>query len=587
MYYQEGSYEKAVVLFKAFVNEYPTRKDVATAGNLALDALRKLDKFTEMAALARAFASNGRIADSKFRAEAAAIAKKATERQVTQTVLSASQGDFSDTMLREWEKHKGTKLGEDYLYTAFVKYKDERNIAGVFDFGGRLLGAYPKSKRATDVLATMGTLAAGVADFERAAFMYEQYKQRFPQDKNANELLKNAANIRYQLGDTGNARKDLLQLRSGGSAEDRMWANEMLIKMFADAGDWNGLATAAARAASEHSRWAGATAYAGIAAAEQGQGRQALGTLTRAVRMRAQSDFDREAIGWAQFLLGRIWQAEFESIAFGSASTAERDLASKLDALQQLEKSYVGAINSGTPKWAIAALSNIATAYNEMASFIGNAPVPDGVAGAQLNEYRVALKTEASTYVTKANDTLTACASKASQLKVLSGYAKRCLTRDFTTPVEEAFRRRAGSGMDESLQRELADLRAQLARTPSSSKLLAEIARRAMRGGNFHLARMTLLRATEKEPRNAVLHNLLGVSAWHIGEIDEALDAFETSYKQGNAAATANLAALLQQFGHMKRAAVLARRISSSALSSASEDLHPSVHSLTQEKPGS
>jgi hypothetical protein len=62
------------------------------------------------------------------------------------------QGDFTETMLAEWEKHKGSQEGEDFLYAAFVKYKTEGNVAGVFDFGGRMIGAYPNSTRLQDVL---------------------------------------------------------------------------------------------------------------------------------------------------------------------------------------------------------------------------------------------------------------------------------------------------------------------------------------------------------------------------------------------------------------------------------------------------
>ncbi len=122
MFYQQGDYEKATELFVAYVDEYPTGKDVGIAGNLALDALNKIDDLERLAAQAQAFAQNEKIGDVAFRKTAAGIAKAARKRNVEMTVLETPEGDFSERMLGEWEKHKETAECEYFLYTAFVKY---------------------------------------------------------------------------------------------------------------------------------------------------------------------------------------------------------------------------------------------------------------------------------------------------------------------------------------------------------------------------------------------------------------------------------------------------------------------------------
>lgn len=80
MYYQQGEYERASELFTTFVKQYPTHPDMSKAGHLALDALRKLDKYDELAKLAKAFIKEPSIRDSRFKNEVVAIEKAARKR---------------------------------------------------------------------------------------------------------------------------------------------------------------------------------------------------------------------------------------------------------------------------------------------------------------------------------------------------------------------------------------------------------------------------------------------------------------------------------------------------------------------------
>ncbi|MEZ4273265.1 MAG: outer membrane protein assembly factor BamD [Myxococcota bacterium] len=202
MYYQQGDYLKASQLYTDFVKEYPSHKDTVTAGNLALDSLNRLDDLEALATLAEKFAKDPSIKDRKFKREALRIAKAARTRNVDMTVIGTSEGDFSETMLGEWEKHKGTAQGEEFLYKGFVKFKSDGNIKGFFDFGGRMIGAYPKSNKLEDVFGTMGAFAGRSADFERAAVYFEEYYKRFPSKKSAIDLLASAASFRFFLGTT-------------------------------------------------------------------------------------------------------------------------------------------------------------------------------------------------------------------------------------------------------------------------------------------------------------------------------------------------------------------------------------------------
>ena len=552
MYYQQGAYERSTELFRAFVKQYPTHKDMSVAGNLALDGLHKLDDYDGMVAVAKEFVDNRKIRDRRFKNEVARIAEAARKRKVEYTVVAAGDGEFSERMLEEWEKHQGTEQGEEFLYTAFVKYKGEGNIAGVFDFGGRLIGAYPKSKRLADVLATMGNFALRGADFERAAFLFEEFYRRFPKEKNAVSVMASAANIRFFLGMDEEAAKDYRVLRSKGGRAVREEAHERLMEVYANAGDWAALGRVAKTAVAADGRGAAGRAYLGLAYLERGKLDLAEREFRRAASGQANSAFAQAAQGRAAFALGQIYQRRYEGVQFRDAGSAEAVLNQKIQLMGALEEAYVSAIGSGT-EWAIAALYEASRAYRDFADFLANAPVPGGLSKSERDQYKKALQDQAAPHAAKATETRRACAQKAEQLVVFSSYAAACIAGS-EARVEETGRRPNRGGRDDAYVKELAALRTELAKQPENIALLKKVARRAMQEGDYHLARMTLLKAAENDPRNGALHNLLGVCHWSLGKAQEAYAAFGKARSMRSRPAVLNLAALFAEFGYDTKA---------------------------------
>jgi tetratricopeptide (TPR) repeat protein len=579
MYYQQGEYERAAELFTMFVEQYPTHKDMAKAGHLALDALRKLDKYDELAQLAKRFVANPAIADTRFKNEVADIEKAARKRKVEYTVLSTSEGEFSEKMLAEWEKHKGTKEGEEYLYTAFVKFKGDGNIAGVFDFGGRIVGAYPNSKRLTDVLQTMGAFAIRAADFERAAFLFEEFARRFPNDKKTNEVLMSAANINAYLGQYDTAAKTLRQLRSSASGGMRIQAHQKLMEIYRDIGDWEQLARVCQTALQLSGAWVGARAYLGIAYAESGKDQLAQRELSSVVSSSPGSEFDKTAQARAFFTYGQLFHKQYEGVQFRSAASSQEDLQRKMQFLQILDEAYVGAIRTGVGEWAIAGLHESARAYANFGEFIASAPVPPDLPASEKRNYRTALETEGKQYVAKAQETRKACATKAEQLKVFTRFGSACVTGGEPT-VSEVTKRRRAEVQDEGFQNELLKMRQQLAKKPASISILARMTRLAMQVGDFHFAKLAASTAVEKNPRSAEIQNLLGVASWHLGEPSAAYDAFEKAAQGRHNAAVINLAALYAEYGYERLSKQTLRRGNLSGVDTASPDIHPAVNNL-------
>jgi tetratricopeptide (TPR) repeat protein len=531
--------------------------------------------------LAKRFVDNPRIRDTRFKNEVAKIANAARKRKVEYTVLSTTEGEFSEKMLEEWKKHEGTAEGEEFLYTAFVKYKGEGNVAGVFDFGGRLIGAYPQSKRLVDVFGTMAAFAAKAGDFDRAAVLFEEYHKRFPRQKNANDMLMRAATIRTFLGEVDKAARDLRALRSAGTAQQKVLAHQNLMEIYRDIGDWSSLARVAQTALQANSSWTAAASYLGVAYAEQGKDELAERELQRAVRMRPNGQFDLEAKSRALFAYGQYYHRQFDGLQFSDPASAEQILASKLQLREVVEQAYNAAASGGVGEWAIAAIHELARLHAAMGQALSSVPLPQ-MNQQELAAVRAQLKQQADQWISSANEMKKACATKAEQLKILTKFGSACATGGAPTVSGVTKRRRGGSGGDAYLQ-EMAALRQELAKK-ESIETVKKMVVRTMQVGDYHLAKLLLSKASELNPNDANVQNLLGVTAWQLGDPQSAHEALEKAARRRHQLAQFNLAALYFEYGYQR----LARKWLSAAGSPASldtgrVDLHPSVEKLKED----
>ena len=576
MYYQQGEFQRSVELFTDFIKHYPTHKDVSTAGNLALDALFKLEKLDEMAILADAFAKDPRITNTDFKADAAKMADAARRRKVEYTVIGTADTDFSKKMVSEWEKHKGTKEGEQYLYAGFSKYKSQGDIANTFSFGDKLMGAYPNSSRAPEIVSTMGTYAAQIADFERAAFMYEEFQKRFSKEKAAVDLLKNAGEMRFLLGEQRQAEQDFTTLRQVGNSEQRSHATQRLLEMYAGASAWGQLA-AAANSFLGDEKSVTACFYAGLAALKQGDERESRPHLMCAARGTAQNDGEEGLQARAIFELARGVHKNYEGIEFHGAASAEQVLGAKLKALGDTEQAYLAAVKSGDSQWAMAGTYELSRLYRDFGEFILNAPVPAGISA---EEYKTALQGQADPYFDKGKQTLNACAQKAEQLKLLSTFGQACLAGankevdDHLGPPA-----RAAVAQDRKYQEDLTKLRQGLAKNAKNGDALRAMAKRAMQVGDWHYARLVLGTLADMNAKG--IEGWMGLVLWRLNEPQAAAEQLEKARQDGNDIAGLNLAALYNSFGY-KRAAkqVIPHANKIQGIDLNSYEIHPAVRKL-------
>jgi len=124
------------------------------------------------------------------------------------------------------------------------------------------------------------------------------------------------------------------------------------------------------------------------------------------------------AYGHVRFLeVEPAWQ-RFVDIHFTRVATIQRDLASKQQALQRLEKAYTSVLAIGSGEWGIAALTRLGLAYADFARNVLESPDPPGLDEEQVAMYRGELQNLALPLEDKATEALEKALEKAYELSL-------------------------------------------------------------------------------------------------------------------------------------------------------------------------
>ncbi|PTL85483.1 tetratricopeptide repeat protein [Vitiosangium sp. GDMCC 1.1324] len=124
------------------------------------------------------------------------------------------------------------------------------------------------------------------------------------------------------------------------------------------------------------------------------------------------------AYGHARFLaVEPDWQ-RYVDVRFKRVATIRRDLASKQQSMQRLEKAYTDVLASGSGEWGIAALTRIGLAYADFARNIIESPDPAGLDEEQRSMYRGELENLALPLEDKASEALEKALGKAYELSL-------------------------------------------------------------------------------------------------------------------------------------------------------------------------
>ncbi|MCC7381231.1 MAG: tetratricopeptide repeat protein [Deltaproteobacteria bacterium] len=577
-FYDEGIFDHASELFAALVEEYPSSQEGSVSAELALDALRVQEKFEEMARLGKRFAANQQLPAS-IRAELGSIVESAEGRALETATLEAGYAgtEAVDGLLQFADRHKGSDMGEKALINAFATARNSDDLAQVAAIGQRLIQEYPKSKVVPDVLATLGNMSAQAVDFDRAAQYLEAAASQGPANENSMELLRAAAVIKAHLGDTEGARKTYEQvIQRSPSGQARRDAALGLTEILERAGDYRGASRALEVATSEGGKTAALEYRLGYALMQAGRGGDAVRHFRDAAEMgRNSADvLEREGAAGALFYLSQSVLAEYNSIGHDGGVQA---LQRKLGSLQAVEAEMFAIIDLGNPKWALAALARLGSAYQDGAGFLEKVPIPAGLDGGAAEKFKSTLAARASEFRGKGDEAISACSAKASELVVFSQAAKACLAgQAYAGDPEQRTAPPARGGRPP--QGEVAELQKRISKNSKDYEALGKLAKLYIAAGDPYAAKLVLDKAAEGGA-NSETYNLRGVVAYKLGFPQEAYEEFQSALKEdgSNAKAHLNLAALFKSFGMKKLAEAELVKVQSKSVDRSDPALIPGV----------
>lgn len=207
-------------------------------------------------------------------------------------------------------------------------------------------------------------------------------------------------------------------------------------------------------------------------------------------------------------------------------------------------------LDTGDPRWSLAALARMAAAYEIAADFIEKAPTPTGLSGAAADQVKEALNMRMQEQRASAKDVLEACAAKAAELKIFTAAAKSCNSgKSLTGDPEgrEMPKGRAGSPPAGQVNA----LRQQIAKNSKDYQALTRLATLYLQSGDPFGARLVLDKASEGGA-NAETYNLRAVVMFKLGFPQAAFDDLKAALEQdgSDARARLNMAALYRSYNY-------------------------------------
>ncbi|MBN2498592.1 MAG: tetratricopeptide repeat protein [Deltaproteobacteria bacterium] len=576
MFYDQGEYEQAIESFNEYINQYPAHSEVAVAGHLVLDCYKQMEDYEGLARQGREYAGNASIKDEKFKKEVGEIVAAAEHRELDKKTLEVTKegGDAIEELLKYAGEMEVGGKAEKALYRSFVMAKEKRNIEMAFKAGAQLAAQYKKSQYLEDVYGTLGNFSAQMADFERAAALYEDYYNRFPEKPEAREAMFAAARFHSYLGNQREAIKDYKVLLEKASGDERGRILVEIADAYAMMDDWRMVLSSAQKAVSEvPSSVKGQLLYA-KALKKRNKIEEAKQSFMAAASL-GTGPADMELAAEAQFRLAEMLMGDYRKVRFGAGQEDAVVVQTKMQLIGMMEQFYAGVVEMKEPQWAIAALFRLSELYADFGDFLDKAPVPADLTPDQQKQYRQMLAEQVKAQKAAADTYLNTCRKTVREKKVFGDFAMACITGVPPAASERIARRRGGK-----LSGPQADgVKDKLLKNPSDLDSLDELAGLAIAAGDTHLARLVLSKALEVNENHAPSLDLMGVVSLYVGDEQDAYDYFKRSMDSDSryVPARLNVAGLFIKYKDEARAKAVIKTVASNArtIDLSTPDIHP------------
>ncbi|HCF60681.1 MAG TPA: gliding motility protein U [Myxococcales bacterium] len=429
---------EAAKRFGEIIAKWPTDQWSRRAADLSLDILNQKQEWFELNRLAREFHANKKLAgsDKDFATRIADLVEASQYMYIDEVVYKKEQRPAEAAVkFREFvAEFPKSKYSPQALLYAMVIHSEAKELDKSIEVGEKLLAEYPDAKTTDgkDLVARtvlyLGSFYEQTADFATSARFYERYVNLFlgepakeakkaKKDKKLEgeladkvaDALFNAALWTEGLGDYDHAvalysryvtefsaKKDVPEIYFKiGLVFERQKNHKDAAKIFKGYVEQYGKSVGAAEVFyAKYREW--------LALRELKQDRDSaplmdelLKSYEKLSKEGQESDRVRNAYAHLRFqALAPLWR-EYKSVRFDQVRTLRKNLKTKLELKDKVEKAYTAVVAIGSVDWAVASLTRMGEAYEDFARNLLDSPDPYGLDEDQLFMYRSELENRA------------------------------------------------------------------------------------------------------------------------------------------------------------------------------------------------
>lgn len=465
--YERQQLQDASVRFRQVIALDPAAPEAEQAANLILDAYVLVGDWERLVEDARAFRDQPGLGGAAFKQDVARVYENARLKQIETTVAAGGEHRrAADAFMAFYQEFPTSPNADLALNNAAARYAQARETASAMAARETLLDRFPGSRFYTENLAQLAYEVEGLADFPRAAALYEQLYRRDPGHPASREAIWSAALFRKVMGDWRASVANYERFVASFPADPRApEARLALARVLDDNAQWS--EAAAVYASFFQSPPSGATTDQVLfARVRYGQDLERL-VAPRESQARHWAEtlafFQAEQARGASMVVGPDLAAEvlvrqlqptldrYAAMEITNGKGASRDqgealrraFTAKLDALQAVERGLEAVIATGSGEWGLRALVELGGAYEDMASALRTSPVPAGLSAEQLSLYQDGIEQRAYAMEQKAIQAYDLCLARSFELELYNETATASLARlraldpDAHAPLEE------------------------------------------------------------------------------------------------------------------------------------------------------
>lgn len=590
--YDAGKYEDAISEFRKFIEEYPRGKAATAAIHLILDSYNLREDYDGLIAFGNEVIAKGWIRDPKMKAEVAQIVSATESKVISSLTLSA---------MDDWEKGKSelkdyaaksdtTGLGEQALYALMVASKEKGDLASLLSAGKDITEKFPDSPQVEDTLEMTIDATIKTAQFRLLADQLETFTNVLPKNVNTADFLYQAGKIREKLGQFEKSNIDLSKvLEHKGS--NGIKQEDVIFIMAQNARRSSGNSTAIAILANSYkglskSGRVRADALMADMYRVSGKNGKALACRKKAYRtytsqMGKKDPEIRDAM--AKMVYHAVDRKNQKYMAIRMEKTIDNAVVTaKTKMLTELEKGYLSVIQYQSPVWALTACYRAHEINQEFARFLKESPVPD-LSPEQKEQYVRLIGGKAQAYLDKAQQYRKTCIQQAHKWEICDPELMAFYMSTAHGDSPFSGRTSAAEIGEECLQdAELRRIHEGLLQKPDDTASLYQLSKAYLQKGDYRhsilISEKALGETKGNDTDRAMFHNLLGIAQLYIGEDAPARDSFKAALELdgGRVGAAINLAALMNYYGHVEKAAEIVRNLSpAKTIAWENEMIHP------------